>query len=123
MSDFGEPDTPERRGVARIELSSEPVNLRGEPRHEIWWRGTQWAVTEYGIERLGGTHVIEAGRLLESPKYPWPIHMAGKSWCDLEEFTTAWMVAILLHGHGRKIHRQASPRKMIRQLPPIRTRR
>jgi hypothetical protein len=26
-----------------------PVRVRGEQLSEIWWRGRQWAVTQYGI--------------------------------------------------------------------------
>jgi len=68
-----------RRGVACVEMSSEPVRVRGEELSEIWWRGRQWAVTAYGIECLDGTYVIERNRLLETPEYPWPCHMAEKS--------------------------------------------
>jgi hypothetical protein len=96
-----------RRLKCCVELSSEPVENRGEPLHEIWWRGKQWAVTEYGIECLDGCYFIEANRILEEIEgdhpWPWPCHMAEKEWVDADEFATAWLVAIVLHGHGRKL--------------------
>ena len=49
----------------------------------MWWHGRQWAVTEYGIERLDGTYVIEAKWLTENIEtYGWPGHMRGKDWVD-----------------------------------------
>ncbi len=106
-----------RRGVNRIEISSEPVKVRGEPLSEVWWRGKQWAVTAYGIECLDGTYVAEASRLAEQPGYPWPMHMAGKKWVDIDEFTTAWMVALLLHGKSDNINPVAI-REMFGRLRP-----
>jgi hypothetical protein len=81
-----------RRGVARIELSREPVRVRGEELDEVWWRGHQWAVTAHGIECLDGTYHLEARRLLEEhgEVYDWPEHMVGKVWVDIDEFATAW---------------------------------
>lgn len=84
--------------MAIIAIASDPVPLRGEALGEIWWRGRQWAVTSDGIERLDGTYVIERSRLVEYPEESWPEHMAGKIWVDVPEFTTAWLVALLLHG-------------------------
>lgn len=92
-----------RRGVNRIETDDQPVRVRGDALDEIWWRGKQWAVTAYGIERLDGTYVVEASRLAENPDYPWPMHMAAKEWVDIDEFTTAWMIALLLHGKADQV--------------------
>jgi hypothetical protein len=50
------PRLKDARCVPRIELSSEPVKVRGEDLSEIWWRGQQWAVTAYGIECLDGAY-------------------------------------------------------------------
>jgi hypothetical protein len=108
----------QRRGIVRIELSSEPVKIRGEELHEIWWRGKQWAVTAYGVECLDGSYFFEAKRLLENLEYPWPLHMAEKNWVDIDEFATAWMIAILLHGQARKITAKAI-RDTISKLPPV----
>jgi hypothetical protein len=83
-----------------IEIDDATVVARtDEPLHPIWWRGYQWAVTEYGIERLDGTYAIEASRLREDmPDTCWPDHMAEKRWVNVPEFITAWLVAIALHG-------------------------
>jgi hypothetical protein len=81
-----------------IAIANDPVARRGDQLDEIWWRGKQWAVTAYGIECLDGTYPIKADRLLQDmPGYSWPQHIAEKGW-DVAEFTTAWMVAILMHG-------------------------
>jgi hypothetical protein len=65
----------------------------------VWWRGRQWAVTEYGIERLDGTYVVEAKRLTENIEtYSWPGHMRGRTGWTREEFATAWLGALALHG-------------------------
>jgi hypothetical protein len=86
-----------------IATSCEPVPLRGEELAEIWWRGKQWAVTAVGIECLDGCYFIDKKRLLEQiDEYPWPLHMVEKPWVDIDDFTTAWMVGILLHGYGAK---------------------
>ena len=92
-----------------IELSSAPVKVRGEALDEIWWRGKQWAVTSYGIECLDGTYFFTADRLLEDlpSGRSWAEHMAEKIWVDVDEFVTAWLVALVLHGHEQ--------RKMIRE--------
>ncbi len=104
LDDFSNIPPRPRRGVNRIEISSEPVKVRGDALSEVWWRGKQWAVTAYGIELLDGTYVAEASRLTEGPDYPWPMHMAEKTWVDIDEFTTAWMVALLLHGKADKVN-------------------
>ena len=119
------PPPRRRRGVeggARVELSRELVKVRGESLDEIWWRGKQWAVTAYGIECLDGCYFIEKTRFLEGltekpHPYPWPLHMAEKNWVDVDEFTTAWMIGILLHGYGRRV--VARPiRESFGMLPP-----
>lgn len=109
----------EHRSTPCIYLSNDEVRVRGEALDEIWWRGRQWAVTAYGIEKLDGTYVAEAARLLDNPEYPWPVHMAGKNWVDIDEFTTAWMIAIVLHGRGKDAD-PSSIREMFGQLPPSR---
>jgi hypothetical protein len=107
-----------RRGVARIELSREPVHVRGEELGEVWWRGHQWAVTAHGIECLDGTYPIAAHRLLDERDgaYNWP-EQAGKIWVDVDEFATAWMIAILLHGYGGKVDAERMRRGFTRLRP------
>lgn len=73
---------------------------------QVWWKGKQWAVTSDGIETLRTPmYVIEKDRLLEQFKdrqpFPWPRHMNAKDWVDIDEFTTAWLVALVLHGYEK----------------------
>lgn len=83
-----------------IAIDNTPVELRSEDGlHPIIWRGKQWAVTDFGIERLDGTYYISADRLGEKnvgkPDYPaWPLHMAKKTWVDIHDFCTAFLVAL-----------------------------
>jgi hypothetical protein len=108
---------PRRRDVPRIELSSEPVKIRGEELGEIWWRGKQWAVTSHGIEALDGCYFIAKDRFAEDlPEYSWPEHMAGKNWVDADEFATAWLLAIFLHGRATKV-KLDDIRNAIKRLP------
>lgn len=86
-------------GAARIDYYTDPVEVCGEPLGTILWRGRQWAVTEYGIECLDGSYWCEAKGLGEDlPNHSWPEHMADKSWVDVDDFATAWMVALAIHG-------------------------
>ena len=82
-----------------INYSDNPVKVCGEPLHPILWRGRQWAVTEHGVECLDGSYCCEAKRLSEHlPDHSWCEHMAEKDWVDIDDFTTAWLVAIALYG-------------------------
>lgn len=88
-----------KRGDAPIRYVDHHVANRGEAPERIWWSGRQWCVTAYGIEALDGTYPIERTRLLERlPRHSWMEHMAGKTWVDMDDFATAWLVAIALHG-------------------------
>ncbi len=85
-------------------LRPSTVKVSGEQLAEVWWRGNQWAVTEHGLERLDGTYAINKAQLLEKiDEHPWPVHMSRKTWCDQDDFATAWMVSILLHGFGGEV--------------------
>jgi hypothetical protein len=87
----------ERRGDEPIAIDRAEVHVRGDALHPILWRGKQWAVTEFGIEALSGTYSIKAKRLAEGVEnYGWPMHMTQKSWVDVDDFCTAWLVAIAL---------------------------
>jgi hypothetical protein len=71
------------------------VKVQGERLHKTLWRGHQWAVTTYGVERRDGTYVIAKNRLWENEeKYGWVRHMADKStWCNLSDFVEALRIA------------------------------
>jgi hypothetical protein len=70
---------------------SDRVEVIGDPLHRpVHWVGRQWAVTAYGIERRDGLYPIQMERLFEKEAYGgWVGHMAGKVWCDLEDFAEA----------------------------------
>lgn len=92
------PHRPER-GNDPIEHDNTPVPRRGEDLSRVLWRGRQWAVTEYGIECLDGAYCIKKARLAENVEaYGWPLHVTGKTWVDPDDFCTAWLVALALHG-------------------------
>lgn len=104
-----------RRGDQPIAIDRTEVRVQGEALHQILWRGKQWAVTTFGIEALSGTYYIEADRLAEDAgTYGWPMHMTEKSWVDVDDFCTAWLVAIALHGAtvpgGARVVREALSR-------------
>jgi hypothetical protein len=71
----------------------------------VLYENHQWAVTEHGIESVkpAPTYPIEANRLLErdgvgrGKLYDWPVHMAQKSWVDIEAFIDAFSRALRLH--------------------------
>jgi hypothetical protein len=88
-----------------------PVNLRGERLNEIWWQGRQWAVTSHGIEARDGTYIIAKDRLREdhAHEYPhsWIAHLSEKPWIDLDDFATAYFVAVAMHGQ-RLTHKEVS---------------
>lgn len=110
-----EPVARDRRGVSRVEHSRDEVRVRAEPLDEIWWQGREWAVTSYGIEKRDGTYYIpKADFSLHGDKWSWPEHLAAKGWPDIEDFTTAWLVAMTLHGKDG-----SKARGVIAKLPPI----
>jgi hypothetical protein len=78
------------------------VANRGEELSEIWWQGRQWAVTSSGLECRDGSYTIEAKRLAEhlrsAQPYAWTEHIGKKTWADVEDFATAYLVAVALHG-------------------------
>ncbi len=90
---------------APIILDPEPVKLRADALSKIWWQGKQWAVTSAGIECRDGTYFIDAKRLGEkrhgTDLPDWPLHMAEKTWVNLADFSTAFLVALVLHNQTK----------------------
>lgn len=104
------------RGEAPIQMDDTPVPLRSDPLDQILWRGRQWAVTKYGLERLDGTYPIDAARLLQDPEQGgFPAHVSRKLWADVDDFLTAWLVALALHGVQASAE---TVRDMIAKAPP-----
>lgn len=87
------------------------VPVRGEPLHPVLWRGAQWAVTDYGLETLDGTYAIDVERLLGDEYLI--RHMGRKLWVDVDDFTTAFCVAVTLH--ARPDIRKTLARREVRQ--------
>jgi hypothetical protein len=87
--------------MSKIVVSKERVKCRGDRLSRIWWQGKQWAVTSFGIERRDGLYVIEKARLgKDHDGQPgWLLHMAGKG-IDFDDFATAYLVGLALHGYG-----------------------
>jgi hypothetical protein len=77
------------------------------------FKNVQWAVTAHGLEAIGGwidrpswpggpSYFIAANRLTEKRPgterlYDWPLHMAEKTWVDIDAFIAAFTKALELH--------------------------
>jgi hypothetical protein len=72
----------------------------------VLWRGRQWCVTDYGLEtrgrpylyslsvaQLGGIRQTKRGEVLDVA-----VHLMEKTWLDVDDFLTALLVALSLHG-------------------------
>jgi hypothetical protein len=72
------------------------------------WRGRQWKVTPTGMTTLDGSdYWIGKSRLGDVRKRvteeggdtsDWMLHMAEKTWVDIDDLIAAWCVAVALHG-------------------------
>ncbi|MFH5927186.1 hypothetical protein [Roseomonas xinghualingensis] len=62
---------------------------------------SQWKVTDYGIEAADGTYHIPKARLHElragTDLYDWPLHMAEKEWVNMDQFLSAFCLALQRH--------------------------
>lgn len=72
----------------------------------ILFQNDQWAVTDWGLKSIkpGAPYEYEiaAKRLLETGNdgtstYDWPVHMAEKSWINMDAFEEAFRQAIVVH--------------------------
>jgi hypothetical protein len=71
----------------------------------VLFENHQWQVTDYGMEsaKPAPTYHFEGRRLLETQgagmgeMYDWPVHMAEKTWVDVEAFIEAFTQALKLH--------------------------
>jgi hypothetical protein len=73
-----------------------------EPTSKVLFENHQWRVTAYGVESVepAPTYELSADQLLESERagyYDWPVHMAEKTWIDIEAFIEAFVNALKLH--------------------------
>lgn len=68
-------------------------------------KNRQWKVTKHGLESIDerSDYSIEAKRLGEmvdrgdGDHYDWPIHMAEKTWVDIDLFIDAFVKALEFH--------------------------
>jgi hypothetical protein len=108
-------------GEQHLAIADNDVPVRGDALGALWWRGAQWAVTEHGIECLDGTYSIAKDRLLEGPRnWRWPGQLSTKTWVDIDEFTTAWLIALALHCGVRGI-RRTELLNLFGRMPPRRS--
>jgi hypothetical protein len=86
-------------------MNNDEVPVLGGPLNEpIHWKGRQWAVTGYGIEKRDGTYYIDKERLWEDDDvHPWEKHMKEKDWVDIDDFRAAMTEA-------RKIYASLKPK-------------
>lgn len=101
----------------RRELGNRPIRksharvvVRGEALNNEWWVGSQWSVTAYGLECRNGQYAIAAAKLTE---LDWPRHVTEKNWVDMDDFCTAWLCALALHGKSTKGARDAIKRAVL----------
>jgi hypothetical protein len=61
----------------------------------VFWRGRQWAVTGYGVERRDrNRYWIDHRRLWDDERgFGWVRHMAEKNWVDIADFAEALRLA------------------------------
>ena len=86
----------------------------------VLFKNAQWAVTDWGLEavRPGAPceYLISAHRLLERSGigngefYDWPLHLAEKTWVDIDAFNEAFVEA-LKHHKGK--YREEVNKKML----------
>lgn len=61
---------------------------------------TEWKITASGLEHTGPDYFVEGRRLAEVRHVngrmlaAWPLQLAEKSWCDVEDFIRQFIVAI-----------------------------
>lgn len=72
----------------------------------VLWKGRQWAVTDYGLETISEPYhyhltvdqLRESGVGDRAGRYDSLIHLMEKNWLDVDDFATAFLVALALHG-------------------------
>ncbi len=73
-----------------------PVPVTGDDCAFTLWRGRQWGVTEFGVERLDGRFAIPFSDLeaVRGKLFDWPERVAEQDGIDLEDFVTAFGIAL-----------------------------
>lgn len=69
---------------------------------KTYYSGSQWKVTDYGIEQVdGGYHIPHGDFSMDVGEGGWVGHMADKSWVDMEDFVRAFKVALTVKWRDR----------------------
>ncbi|MCK1494447.1 hypothetical protein IVB14_29575 [Bradyrhizobium sp. 180] len=76
-----------------------------EPPSKVLFQNHQWSVTDYGVEAVkpapyyhfDKTRLLEATDHGSGTMYDWPVHMAEKTWVDIEAFIEVFVKALDLH--------------------------
>jgi hypothetical protein len=80
-----------------------------EPPSKVLFENHQWSVTDYGVEAVRPAapyYHFDKSRLLETTDlgfgeiYDWPVHMAEKTWVDIEAFIEVFVKALELHAQS-----------------------
>jgi hypothetical protein len=87
-----------------------PKHFQWPPQIEppILYANRQWAVTKFGLECLTDDYPIKAERLGKTTNRSgeiladWVVHMAEKSWVDLDELVDAYAKALKIHKSAYK---------------------
>ena len=69
------------------------------------FKNSQWVVTDYGVDTVEGQpeypfeakRLVDLGRAGQGDLYTWPVHLAEKSWVDIEAFVEVFIKAIEIH--------------------------
>ncbi len=93
----------------------------------VFFKNAQWAVTEWGLEaaRPGAPceYFIPAHRLLErggighGELYDWPLHLAEKTWVDMDAFNEAFVEA--LRHHKGKFREEVNKKMLLASLDRV----
>lgn len=90
---------PRVKGPCIAQDGAQDVRCRGQELDAILWQGRTWAVTDHGIERRDGFYTIAKDRLGEMlPGDSWIGHIGRKGCADVEDFTSAYLVACARFG-------------------------
>lgn len=90
------------------------------------FENSQWAVTEDGLDTIESEpfYEIDAADLVKTVNldgdiyYDWPLHMAAKTWLDVEAFIEAFTLA--LDVHRRRLPFRVDPDLLQKSLLEVR---
>jgi hypothetical protein len=93
----------------------------------VLFKNSQWAVTDWGLEaaRPGAPseYLIPAHRLLERGGignggfYDWPLHLAEKTWVDINAFNEAFVEA--LKHHKGKFREEVNKKMLLASIDQV----